>query len=115
MRELKFWTSLDTVVFYGNKEARGVLLKHEFTPGARPEGGGGGRGKKASKRGPPVPKFDVCITTYEMLTANPEAFKPVQVTVRLELTQLVPAAHQLVPAAHPLEFDSHRSVGLHDC
>ena len=37
----------------------------------------GKRKGKGSKKSPPVCKFDVCITTYEMLTANPEAFKPV--------------------------------------
>ena len=80
-RELVEWTTLDAVVFYGNKEARSVILKHEFVQ--KPKGSSGGGGKKSKGgggggRGAPQPKFDVCVTTYEMLTANSEAFKPVQ-------------------------------------
>ena len=57
-------------------------MKHEFTTekelGLAAGSSGGGKtkaNKSGAARNLPVPKFDVCITTYEMLTANPEAFK----------------------------------------
>ena len=80
-RELAEWTSLDTVVFYGNKDARAVLVQYEWSfPPSGAEGGGRGGGGRGGRRPTPkqLPKFDVCVTTYEMLTANLDVLKPVR-------------------------------------
>ena len=82
VRELSEWTTLDVVVFYGNKEARLVILKHEFTTERKIglESTQMSKKKKSSavNANLPLPKFDVCVTTYEMLTANPEALRHVR-------------------------------------
>jgi hypothetical protein len=64
-------------------QARAAIVKHEFTteralssrlansgsgPPKKRKGGGG-----SASRNAPLPKFDVMLTTYEMLTANPYA------------------------------------------
>ena len=58
-REVNAWTTLDGVVYHGNKEARELFVAHEWRRGA------------SLRR----PKFDVVITSYEMLTATTELFR----------------------------------------
>ena len=70
LRELQAWTRLDTVVFYGNKEARDTILMHDWLVGGNSKGRAGGAAGG-------VPRFDVALTTYEMLVATPEPFRRV--------------------------------------
>ena len=58
-REVNAWTTLDGVVYHGNKEARELFVAHEWRRGA------------SLRR----PKFDVVVTSYEMLTATTELFR----------------------------------------
>lgn len=79
VRELNEWTGLDTVVYYGNKDARAVIMKHEWAfppPSAAAAPKSSGKGAKRPRK-ILVPKFDVCVTTYEMLTGSIDAFKSV--------------------------------------
>jgi chromodomain-helicase-DNA-binding protein 7 len=59
-RELESWTKLNTVIYHGSKEARQAILQHEwwFEDDAT-----GGR----SKKGAQLHKFNVLLTTYEMV------------------------------------------------
>ena len=103
-RELAAWTHLNTVTFYGNKvkvaglepccgvgvllvwrttgglldlehhagsrvlqEAREVILEHEWFIG-------GGKGRAGAASGTDV-RFDVCLTTYEMVASASEVFR----------------------------------------
>eukprot|EP00962_Isochrysis_galbana_P052028 scaffold23412_cov73-Isochrysis_galbana.AAC.1 len=99
-REIESWTRLHAIVFHGGKEAREAMVRYEWAmpPGvggeAVPEGGGGqaipAGGDEAvpplplpprrGKYGAPLewcddPKFDVCITSYEVLVACAELFR----------------------------------------
>ena len=59
-------------------QARATLLKYEFTSEPRAPAKAS-KGKAAAAKHAPTPKFDVAITTYEMLTANPCEVKSSQV------------------------------------
>ena len=69
-RELAEWTDLHSVIFHGNKAARDMIAIHEWARA----------GAALNARGAPsaaalaTPKFDVVVTTYEMLVTAEALF-----------------------------------------
>ena len=69
-RELAEWTELHSVIFHGNKAARDMIAIHEWARA----------GAALNARGAPsaaalaTPKFDVVVTTYEMLVTAEALF-----------------------------------------
>lgn len=57
-RELESWTEMNTIIYHGSREARQNILQHEWW---FDQGGGG---KKGGHR---LHKFNVLLTTYEMI------------------------------------------------
>lgn len=78
-REFKAWTDMNVIIYHGNTAARDMIYEHEFF--------------YKDKRGNPIPnlyKFDVIITTYEMIIAGQEHLKPIYWRVNV-----VDEAHRL--------------------
>ena len=62
-RELEAWSHLNVEVYHGNAAARQVMLQHEWW-----FDGGGGGGRRGQGQGPSAMyKFNVVVTTYEMI------------------------------------------------
>jgi hypothetical protein len=75
-RELDAWTTLHSVIFHGPKEARDVLLEHEWVGGGKARRRGGfGCGWSGADLA--TPRFDACITTYETLVNCADIFQKV--------------------------------------
>ena len=71
-REISKWTNLEPIVFHGSDRDRQIISRFEF------------QGVEISRsrdprfiRSPGLPKFDVCVTSYEMLSADPEIFQTI--------------------------------------
>ena len=89
-RELAKWSDLEAVVFHGNARDRSIIVKYEFQGISRGSallsdllfGDENGSRKDATLPtwtpdylpSSSHPKFDVCVTSYETLASEPEAF-----------------------------------------
>ena len=69
-REIRKWTNLEPVIFHGNKRDRGVIRKYEFEEIDTETGEIIYR-----KSDQYMPKFDVLITTFEMVSEVNELFQ----------------------------------------
>ena len=75
------WARLHAVLFHGNKAARDALVRFEWA--VPPPGCRWPSHEPTGKQGAPLgwcgtPRFDVCITSYEMLVACAEIFRSVE-------------------------------------
>ena len=75
-RELDAWTTLHSVIFHGPREARDVVLEHEWVGGGKARRRGGfGCGWSGADLA--RPRFDACVTTYETLVNCADIFQKV--------------------------------------
>ena len=69
-RELDEWTDLHSVIFHGNKAARDMIAIHEWARAGAALNASGAPSAAALA----TPKFDVVVTTYEMLVSAEALF-----------------------------------------
>lgn len=87
--EIEVWTRLHAITFHGNREAREAIVRYEWASPPRGHLSGiddGSRTKPSMPLPPPYgkygapldwceePKFDVCVTSYEMFAACSDLF-----------------------------------------
>lgn len=73
------------IQLHGSKEAREVILLHEWAVGPP------GRAGHGDLR---TPKFDVCITTYETFTNSADVFRKVLAVGRVRSSMLMEVSGQ---------------------